>query len=90
MSACLPALQVDDEQEDDGGGQQVGDVGEAGAEEGLLQRPDLVGPGEEQVEPVDHRALELRAAAVGGDRVGREGLPDDRLADVGGDEERDA
>jgi hypothetical protein len=37
----------------------------------------------------DQRALKLGAARAG-DGVGREGLPDDRLADVGRDEERDA
>ena len=49
----------------------------------------LVAAGEEQVKERDDRALELRAAAgVDGRRA--EGLPDDALADVGGDEERDA
>ena len=36
--ACL---EVDDDQEDDNGGHELGDVGEGAAVEGLLQRPHL-------------------------------------------------
>lgn len=34
-------LEVDDDQEDDDGGHELGDVGEGAAVEGLLQRPHL-------------------------------------------------
>lgn len=36
-----PHLEVDDDQEDDNGGHQLGDVGERAPVEGLLQRPHL-------------------------------------------------
>lgn len=81
-------LEVDDNAEDEDGSQQVHDVGEVVAVEGLLQGTGLVGAGEEQVEESDQGTLELGAVAdvVGG---GAESLPEDGLADVSGDEERD-
>ena len=36
-----PHLEVDDDEEDDDGSQQVGDVGQVGPVERLLQRPHL-------------------------------------------------
>lgn len=42
------------------------------------------------MEEVDDSPLELRPPPVGRDGVGGEGLPDDGLADVGGDEEGDS
>lgn len=80
-------LEVDDNAKDENGGQQVHDVGEVLAVEGLLQGTGLVGAGEEQVEESDQGTLELGAVTdvVGG---GAEGLPEDGLADVGSDEER--
>ena len=48
----------------------------------------LVAPGDEEVEEGDDGALEFGSAA-GVDGGRREGLPDDALANVGGDEERD-
>ena len=38
----IPDLEVDDEDEDEDGGEEVGDVGEVHAVERLLQRPHLV------------------------------------------------
>ena len=84
----LEALEVDDDQEDEHGGQQAHDVGCVAAVEGLAQRLDLVLPRDQQVEQRDDGALELHALA-GCDRGGAEGAPDHVLADVGGDEERD-
>jgi hypothetical protein len=84
-----PHLEVDHDQEDDHGGQQVVDVGQVGAVEGLLERLHLVAARHEEVEQRDDRALELGAARAA-DGVGAEGLPDDGLADVGGDEQGDA
>lgn len=83
-----PALEVDDDDEDEGRGHEVREVGEVRPVERFLQSARLVGPREHQVEERDDRALELRAAArvEGG---GRERFPDDVLADVGRDEERD-
>jgi hypothetical protein len=69
--------------------QQVHYVGQALAVKRLFERARLVVVGEEHVEEGNDGALEFRPAARV-DRVGREGLPDDGLADVGRDKERDA
>lgn len=82
------ALQVDDSGEDQEGGQQVHHVGQVLAVEGLVQSALLVGPGQEEVEQGDDGTLELRAT-TGVNGGGGESLPDDGLADVGGNEEGD-
>ena len=82
------ALQVDDSGEDEEGGQEVHDVGKVLAVEGLVQGALLVGPGQEKVEESDDGTFELGATASVDGRGG-EGLPDDRLANVGSDEQRD-
>jgi hypothetical protein len=83
------ALEVDDGGKDGDRGDEVHDVGQAIAVEGLLEGARLVVPGEEEVEEGDDGALELWSTARV-DRRRRKGLPDDRLANVGGDEERNA
>ncbi len=83
------ALEVDDDAEDEDGGEQVGEVGQVLAVEGFFEGADFVVAGGEEVEEGDDGAFELCAAA-GVDGGGREGFPDDGLADVGGDEEGDA
>lgn len=81
-------LEVDDGAEDGNGGDQVHDVGQVLAVEGLLEGKLLVGPGDQKVDKGDDGTLELgTSASVDGGR--RESLPDDRLADVGSDEEGD-
>jgi hypothetical protein len=82
------ALQVDDSGEDEESGQEVHDVGQVLAVEGLVQSALLVGPGQEKVEESDDGTLELGATA-GVDGRGGEGLPDNRLANVGSDEKGD-
>ena len=82
------ALEVDDGNEDDNGGNQVHDVGEVLAVESLLESTLLVGPGHEEVEESDDGTLELRAT-TGVDGGRRESLPHDGLANVGGNEQRD-
>ena len=57
--------------------------------EGLVERAHLVGLGGEEVEERDDGALELGAAAHV-HRRRRKRLPHDRLADVGGDKERNS
>ena len=80
-------LEVDDGAEDGNGSDQVHDVGQVLAVEGLLEGKLLVGPGDQKVDKGDDGTLELRtSASVDGGR--RESLPDDRLANVGSDEER--
>ena len=82
-------MEVYDDSEDEDCGHKVHDVGEVLPVERLAQSADLVLPGGEQVEEGDDGALELGAASRV-DGGGREALPDDRLADVGGDEEGDS
>lgn len=81
-------LEVDDSGEDEEGRDQVHDVGEVLAVERLLESALLVGPGEEEVEESNDRSLELWST-TGVDGGGRERLPDDRLANVGSNEQRD-
>lgn len=71
------------------GGNEVHDVGEAVTPEGLPECAGLVIPGEQEMEERDDGAFELGLMA-GVDGCGGEGLPDDELADVGGDEEGNA
>lgn len=82
------ALEVDDGGEDGNGGQEVHDVGQVLSVEGLLKSTLLVGPGHEKVEEGDDGTLKLGATASV-DGGGREGLPHDGLADIGGNEQRD-
>lgn len=83
------ALQVDDHREHHHRRDQVHHIRQALPPERLPQRAAFIVPREQEVEQADDRALEFGSAA-GVDRGGREGLPDDGLADVGGDEEGDA
>lgn len=81
-------LKVDDGGEDKKSGNQVHDVGQVLSIERLLESALLVGPGEEQVEEGNDCSLEFRStASVDGGRG--ESLPDNGLADVGGNEKRD-
>lgn len=82
------ALQVDHSGKDEEGGQEVHDVGQVLTVESLVQSALLIGPGQEKVEKSDNGALELGTTA-GVDGRGGEGLPDDGLANVGGNEQRD-
>ena len=82
------ALEVDDGGEDEDGGDEVHDVGKVLAVEGLLESTLLVGPGHEQVEEGNDGTLKL-GTTTGVDGGGGEGLPDDGLANVGGNEQRD-
>lgn len=80
------ALEVDNNQEHEDGGHEVGTVGEVLSVEGFLEGADLVATGDEQVEESNEGTFELGTTA-GVDRGGGEGLPDDVLANVRGDEE---
>eukprot|EP00982_Pelagococcus_subviridis_P016771 31497-Pelagococcus_subviridis.AAC.19 len=83
------ALEVDHHEEDQNRREEVRDVRQVRAVKRLLQRPELVFPRDDEVEQRDHRAFELRAAA-GVDRRRGERFPDDGLALVRRDEQRDA
>jgi len=82
------ALKIDDGCEYCDRGEEVHNVRQSLTVEGLLQSTALVTIREEEVEERDDGALEFRPSTRV-DGSGRKGLPDDRLADVGGDEERD-
>ena len=82
-------MEVNHHTEDEDGGEEVHQVGQVLPVESLPESPDLVLPGGQEVEQSDHGTLKLGAAAsVDGGRG--EGLPDDGLADVGGDEQRNS
>lgn len=83
------ALKVDNCGKDGDGREEVHDVRELVAVEGLLEGPRLAGPSHEEVEERDEGTLKLGALA-GVDRRWGERLPDDGLADVGSNEERNA
>jgi hypothetical protein len=82
-------LEVDDRCEDDEGREQIHDIGEVLAVECFLESALLVGPGEEEMEERDDSAFEF-GTTTGVDGGGREGLPDNGFADIGGDEEGNA
>ena len=83
------ALEVDNHEEDDDGSNDAHHVRETLAPESLTEGTALVVVGEQEVEKRDDSALELGSTAgvYGG---GRERLPNDGLADVCGNEQRDA
>jgi hypothetical protein len=81
-------LEVDDSSEDNKGGEQVHHVGQVLAVESLTESTLLVGPGQEKVEERDDGTLEFWAT-TSVDGCGGERLPDNGLADVGRNEERD-
>mmetsp|Transcript_50744 Transcript_50744/g.100971 ORF Transcript_50744/g.100971 Transcript_50744/m.100971 type:complete len:584 (-) Transcript_50744:49-1800(-) len=82
------ALEVDDDKEYEDGRHEVGEVGQILTVKCLLDTLPLVSTRDNQVEESDESALELGAAArVNGGR--RKRFPDDGLADVGSNEERD-
>lgn len=83
------ALKVDHRCEDDEGRKKVHDVGKILAVESFPKSALLVGPREQQVEKGNDCAFKLGASSSI-DGGGREGFPDDRLADVCSDEERDS
>jgi len=81
-------LEVDDSSEDDGGGNEVHDVGKATTPESLTKSATLVVPGEEEVEEGNESTLKFGTTACV-DGSGRECLPDNGLADVCSNKERD-
>ena len=79
-------LEVYDDEEDGDSCHQVHQVGEVLSVESLTETPDFVSSGGEQVEESDDCSLKLGTFA-GVDCCGRERFPDDRLTDVGSDEQ---
>jgi hypothetical protein len=82
-------LEVDNDDEHEHSGQQVENVGQVRTVECFLQCLHFVTARDEQMEQSNDGSFELSSAAsVDGGRG--ESLPDDVLADVGGDEERNS
>jgi hypothetical protein len=83
-----PSLEVNDQDKDKHGGQKVGQVGQVLAVEGFLEGLDFVVTSDQEMEQSNDRSLELGTTASV-DGSGGKRLPDDRLANVGSDKERD-
>lgn len=80
------SLQVDNDSKDRDSGNEVHDIWQPLAPQGLLQRTAFVVPGQKEVEECNKGTLKLGTTASV-DGGGGECLPDDRLANVGGNEE---
>ena len=82
----------DNDKEDEDGGHEVGDVGQAHvtAVESALESEHFVFFGDEQVEKSHDSAFVLVVTSDGLIRIDGEGLPHDNFANVGGDEKGDA
>ena len=81
-------LEVDDDQEDEDGGEQVVQVGETLSVESLLEGGDLVGFRDQEVEESNDGSFVL-STSFSDDGNGGEGSPEDVFADVGSNEKRD-
>jgi hypothetical protein len=82
-------LEVDDNKEDKNGCEEVHQVGQVLSVESLVESSNFVLFGGEKVEESNDGAFEF-SSATDVDCSWREGLPDDRFANVGGDEEGDS
>jgi hypothetical protein len=86
-TVMITYLEPNDNEHDDNGGGQVTEVGGVLTLEGLIDTVHRVRLGHDEMEGGDDGALEL-SALVRTDGHGRETLPHDCLANVGGNEER--
>lgn len=82
-------LEVDDDGKDEHGGEEVHQVGQVLAVEGFAQRSHLIVTSGQEMEEGNDATFELSATASV-DRCWTERFPDDCLADVGGNEQRNA
>jgi len=82
------ALEVNNDEEHDHSSDEVRHVGQVGAEESFTKSTDLVVASDEQLEESDDSTLKLCATAHV-ESHGAKSTPDDRLTDVGGDEDGD-
>ena len=82
-------MEVDDDEENKDGGKEVHQVWQVLSVESFVQSSDLVLLCSQEMEESNDSAFEFSSSADV-DGGGREGLPDDGFADVGGDEEGDA
>jgi len=82
------ALEVHDDEEDDHSGDEVRHVRQVSAEESLTKSADLIVTGDQELEHSDDGTLEL-STTTHVEGHGAKSTPDNRLASVGGDEDRD-
>ncbi|KAF1756407.1 hypothetical protein GCK72_012860 [Caenorhabditis remanei] len=83
------SLEVDNHSENEESGHQVHQVWKVLTVESLTESADLIGASGEKMEESDDSSLEF--SSTSGVHCGwRERLPDNRFANVGGDEERDS
>ena len=83
-----PSLKVNDNDKDEDGGEEIGQVGKILSVESFLESADLVVAGNEQVEESNNGSLKLGTTARV-DGGGAKGLPDNVFANVGSNKERD-
>lgn len=81
-------MKVNHGSKDSDGREEIHNVRKTIAVEGFLEGASLVIPCEQKVDEGDDGTFEFRST-TGVDSVGRKGLPNDRLANVGSDEKRD-
>ena len=82
-------MEVDNDEEHSDSCHQVHQVGEVLSVESLTETPNFVGSGGKEMEESDNGSLELGSlSGVDGGRAER--LPNDRLTDVGGNEQGDS
>ena len=84
-----PSLEVNDNDKDKDCGHEIGQVGKILTIHRLLNGADLVAPGNEKMEQCNNGAFEFSPASRI-DSGGTECLPDNVLADIGRDKERDS
>ena len=84
----LSDLKVNDNPKHEDGGHEIGQVGKVTAVEGLTQTTDLVCPCCQKMKECNYSTFKLCPSARV-DGGGAERLPDNRLTDVGSNEERD-
>jgi hypothetical protein len=83
-----PSLEIDDNYKNQDSGQKISQVGKILTVESLTNCLDLVGSRNEEVEKSNDSTLEL-SSTTSVDGSWTKGLPDDSLANVGSDKERD-
>ena len=83
-----PSLEVDDHDENEEGGKEIGQVGKILSEHRLLDGADLIIPSNEEMEQCHDSSLELGPpTSIDGGRT--EGLPNNILADISRNEQGD-
>ena len=85
----MESLEVNDDGKNNDSREQAHDIGKPLPPEGLIQCATFITPREQEVEQLNDGTFKLRFTANVDDGRAK-GLPDDGLADIGGDEKVDA